>query len=670
MSEYRDFVGVGEEILPDAYDNRRAYVDTTIKGQVYMATHKGEEYLPFMNRSFISFSFGGKNIEDFNLIATTENNRISRNGSSEFEDLVDQYNILDGQFYWGTHFKPNKITFKLATDGMTQQDLDSFLYWFAGGKTRELILAEHPNRAILARIGSPPALTLLPFEKPTTVLVGGLTYNTSTTLYKGEITLDFVMDSPFWYSKINIFGQCDEEGVYHDTWVDANGQIINIYDVYKNIDVMKIVLEDNIPTSTMIANSMLLGNNVFANIDDTSGGHIAKYTTYVQIDKITYADGDLNNVSGIQAQIGYLLLGIPDELHLYLLDDQLNDIPSEDKTVLIEALVANGLSVTIESTVTQLQEAITTLFNTKQIETLTRSVDDDDPNALIYNPETHVGAHIAGPHMDKDTGVESLPQDSSTNFYYSGTTYALPTISFAIQPTVNGLGYINVPANSYAPNRFNNTYDYIKITSLTEQEFRFTTPNLFTSYNEAVKILREVSDKVGESWEIIRTLIRDNVKHFAVRAWAMKIIDFYVLKNDSKIIGNQNVFALMSQFLYDTNGEIPKVNFEFNSSTGESIGTFQYRTMTDTEFNFDSNLTDVQQFLSATNSFDSVQEDVGDMVKSKYLIIKDRNHPDETGHIIAWSPTNDFTKTYSHKLEHSIRNGIYNLFIKYKNMYL
>jgi hypothetical protein len=65
-----------------------------------------------------------------------------------------------------------------------------------------------------------------------------------------------------------------------------------------------------------------------------------------------------------------------------------------------------------------------------------------------------------------------------------------------------------------------------------------------------------------------------------------------------------------------------------------------------------------------------VQEDVGDMVKSKYLIIKDRNHPDETGHIVAWSPTNDFTKTYSHKLEHSIRNGIYNLFIKYKNMYL
>ena len=34
-------------------------------------------------------------------------------------DLVDEYKIIDGQFYWGTHFKANKMTFKLATDGIT-----------------------------------------------------------------------------------------------------------------------------------------------------------------------------------------------------------------------------------------------------------------------------------------------------------------------------------------------------------------------------------------------------------------------------------------------------------------------------------------------------------------------------------------------------------------------
>ena len=148
MSEFRDIVGVRTAIDADAYSNKSAYVDTNKYSQVYYATHKGELRLPFMNRSFISFSFGGKNIEDFNLIASIEGDRMNRSGSAEFEDLVDAYNIIDGQFYWGTHFKTNKITFKLATDGMTQNQLDDFKHWFAGGKTRELILAEHPNRDI------------------------------------------------------------------------------------------------------------------------------------------------------------------------------------------------------------------------------------------------------------------------------------------------------------------------------------------------------------------------------------------------------------------------------------------------------------------------------------------------------------------------------------------
>ena len=54
----------------------------------------------------------------------------------------------------------------------------------------------------------------------------------------------------------------------------------------------------------------------------------------------------------------------------------------------------------------------------------------------------------------------------------------------------------------------------------------------------------------------------------------MRIIDFYVLKYNSKIIVSQNALALMERFLYNANGEIPKATFEFNSENGESIGTF------------------------------------------------------------------------------------------------
>jgi len=70
--------------------------------------------------------------------------------------------------------------------------------------TRELILAEHPNRAIMARVAAPPQLEMLPYEKKVMVNIGIGAYETSTTVYKGFITLDLVADSPFWYAKSNI----------------------------------------------------------------------------------------------------------------------------------------------------------------------------------------------------------------------------------------------------------------------------------------------------------------------------------------------------------------------------------------------------------------------------------------------------------------------------------
>jgi len=73
--------------------------------QVYKATHEeGGKRLPFMYRSFISFTYGGKHIEDFNLIAVTNGDRMEREGYAEFEDLTSTYDTINGQFYWGTYF--------------------------------------------------------------------------------------------------------------------------------------------------------------------------------------------------------------------------------------------------------------------------------------------------------------------------------------------------------------------------------------------------------------------------------------------------------------------------------------------------------------------------------------------------------------------------------------
>ena len=70
---YRDYGAVGYNTFPDNEFN------ITQRRQVYQATHGGDDLrLPFMNRSFISFSYGTRKndqgqeervyIEDFDLI--------------------------------------------------------------------------------------------------------------------------------------------------------------------------------------------------------------------------------------------------------------------------------------------------------------------------------------------------------------------------------------------------------------------------------------------------------------------------------------------------------------------------------------------------------------------------------------------------------------------------
>ena len=62
MVDYRDYGYV------DGGSATQTPINTTRYTQVYTATHdRAGNYLPYMNRSFISFSYGGKNIEDFDL---------------------------------------------------------------------------------------------------------------------------------------------------------------------------------------------------------------------------------------------------------------------------------------------------------------------------------------------------------------------------------------------------------------------------------------------------------------------------------------------------------------------------------------------------------------------------------------------------------------------------
>ena len=223
--------------------------------QVQSATKNGQgESLSILNRQFISFSYGYKkdsdgkdipvNIEDFDLLAVFSNDRLDKEIYAPFSDTTTEQSELDGQMFWRTSFNAGQLNFSLATDGMTSAQLEDFKNWFQPGIERELILSEYHNRGILARVSAAPQMSLLPFEKEIKVKIGSQEITTKTSLYKGDISLSFIMDDPYWYSIKDIF---DNENI--------------------SAEEAKIIYEDNIPHITMLEIPCFIAGGNYYNLN-------------------------------------------------------------------------------------------------------------------------------------------------------------------------------------------------------------------------------------------------------------------------------------------------------------------------------------------------------------------------------------------------------------------
>ena len=468
--------------------------------QVYQATHDGVgNSLPYMNRSFVSFTYGGKAIEDFNLIATIPEKK-EINLYSSFSDSTTTYDMLDGQLYWGTRLESNKLNLILATDEISENQLDDFREWFAPGVERELILAEHPNRAILARVSSSPIISCIPFEKQTTININNFSYNTSTTIYKGEISLEFVMDDPFWYSKLNYMpNYLDKKTLEPLNLEDEN---INKIKTLTDKDMIKIILEDRLPSQQILTGDYFLGGNIFV----TNGSYVGH----------TYVDKD---------RIG------------------------------------------------------------------------------IFTRES--------------SGI-NLNTNTPAYLYYSGTAKSYPIIKFSLAMQFNEDDFIISPKNKITSNLYSNI-------TIGENSFLFTTSNILTSYNEAIKIFTEES-----SFNQISLLekVKEKVTEYYARAWAIKSINktttFSELKTEMRKFFHSNI-----------------ISFIINSKTGEAVGTFNIKYE-------NSNGEEIEL---------TIEQNVGDMIKSNYLIIEGRDRLSSNGQI----------QTY-----HTITSNenLNDFLIFYKNMYL
>lgn len=552
--------------------------------QVYQATHDGAgNRLPLHDRSFISFSFGGKHIEDFDLIAVVSGDRMERQGYSNFEDTVSTYPNLDGQQYWSTHSQAHEFTFNLATDGIEQKTLDDFLNWFSPGNTRELILAEHPNRAILARVSQPPQLNLLPFEYKTEVQLNDgvnhdgddnndYSYDIKTTLYKGEIELTLISDDPYWYGKKCTLSSAD---IFGDKLSAVEKQ-----------QALNMIYEDNIPCVTALKPA-----------EETKG--------------MFFGDGYYFYKNG---QISW----------------------------------QRGVSL------------------------------------------------LAGPR---------------SYLYYAGTAPAHIKISFGLRPYLNNL-YITVPWNQHTIEDTNTNvtvpYNTLTIGCHNEQKLCFTTPNVYTSYNTAIKLFYTARSENNWDWTKYEERLRDSIRHPYVRSWALKVLTSAKRNNTNTIVTWNQSTAMLYCMMYflapvptDTGASAPSTttkleldiaNFEFDSATGEALGHFNYRVI-DAEANLPSLVisSSPAEHPEQLNEwyrygvYSNHTEDVGDMLRSNLLMLQERNQYNN-GQLDYWENGNEETYSYSHYIKHdaatckygpSVQNqtegeseGLINLTITYKPMYL
>lgn len=182
------------------------------------------------DKEFIDFSFAGKHISEFDMVAVSDGDRYSLDMSSTFDDETSTINGLNGQYYWGTTFNANQINFKLATDGITEKQLTAFKKHFVPGKYGKLFVDERIGRYCWARVKSVITLNFIPFQEQNTIQ--GVIFHTNT--YKGEASIAFEMDYPWWIAEHNYLETIDQETI-RKAYVN-NVPMANSLDIKVNIE--------------------------------------------------------------------------------------------------------------------------------------------------------------------------------------------------------------------------------------------------------------------------------------------------------------------------------------------------------------------------------------------------------------------------------------------------
>ena len=151
-------------------------------------------------KEFIDFEFDGKHVSEFGMVAVFDGDRHTFDTAPIFENETSSVNGVHGQYYWGTHFSSLKRTFMLATDGMSEAQVNAFKLHFKPGKYGKFIEDKLMHRYGYARIASAITFNVIPFRAKKTLTIGGIERTIYVNEYKGDCRITFEWDFPYMYS--------------------------------------------------------------------------------------------------------------------------------------------------------------------------------------------------------------------------------------------------------------------------------------------------------------------------------------------------------------------------------------------------------------------------------------------------------------------------------------
>ena len=201
---------------------------------------------------FTGFEFGGKHSSSLGIIRVSGGDRYEESLHPDIEDITAEVPGLDGNYYFGTNYKPKTIEIEIAFDSLTEKGLKDLRKVFNPKQKGELIFDELPYKKYIAKLESPIELSYVCFDEYKRVegerrngvrrnreensndfweQVTPWEYTTNTQrIYKGEGKINFICYFPFAKSVYKSIPIGEEE----NDWAISSGILTS--EEYQNID--------------------------------------------------------------------------------------------------------------------------------------------------------------------------------------------------------------------------------------------------------------------------------------------------------------------------------------------------------------------------------------------------------------------------------------------------